>query len=97
MKTMTAIWLCVALLIAACTGDAQTRATASLAVGCETGATLLGQLAARRAKGELAPDLIRKVNSAKGVLDNVCMPDSPFDPASVTATVQNALTILRSI
>lgn len=97
MKTMIAIWLAIGLLLASCAGDAQTRATSSLAVGCETGATLLGQLAARRTKGELAPDLIKKVNSAKGVLDHVCMPDSPFDPASVTAAVQNAIAILKGI
>lgn len=98
MKTLFAVWLIFAVaLLASCSGDTQTRATSSLAVGCEAGATMLSQLALRRSKDELSPDLIRKVNSAKGVLDSVCMPDSPFDPASVTATVQNAITILGSI
>lgn len=96
---MKRILICLtwALLLSACAGDAQTKATAALAVSCETGAALLGQLALRRSKGELSTDAIRKTTSAKGLLDTVCLPDSPFDPASVTTAIDNAITILKGV
>lgn len=95
MKTLIAIWIAAGLLLAACAGDNQTKATNSLAIACETMATTLEQLAPRRSV--LSADAVSKINTAKGVTDNVCLPGSPFDPAVAVSVVQNAIAILKGI
>lgn len=97
MKTMTAIWLGVAVLLAACAGDVQTRATSSLAIACDSVASVLDQLAPRRVSGALSADTVIKISNTKAVTDKVCLPDSPFDPATAASIVQNAITILKGI
>lgn len=98
MKRLTAVWLIVgALMLAACAGDKQTKATNSLAIGCDTVATILDQLAPRRASGSLSLSAVSKVNSIKAVTDKFCLPDSPFDPAVAMAAVDNAIQLLKGI
>ncbi len=96
---MKRVLFCIAwaILLSACAGDAQTRATSALAIGCDTVASTLDQLAPRRARGDLSPQAIFTVNTTKGVTDKVCLPDSPFDPATAASIVQNAITILKGI
>jgi uncharacterized protein YcfL len=83
--------------LVACQGDAQTRATSSLAIACESVASILDQLTPRRVAGQLSADAVSKVNSTKAVTDKACLPNSPFDPAKATAIVENAITILKGI
>lgn len=95
MKLILTLCLCAGLI--GCAGDKQTQAVSALAIACESVAATLDQLAPRRASGALSTDAVNKANSAKIVTDKACMPDSPFDPASAVAIVQNAITILKGI
>lgn len=97
MKTMIAIWVLAGALLTACAGDTQTRATSSLAIACDSVASVLDQLAPRRAAGALSTDAVTKINNTKAVTDKVCLPNSPFDPATAMSIVQNAITILKGI
>jgi len=87
--------ICWALLLSACAGDAQTKATSSLAIACETMASTLDQLTPRKAG--MAQGTIGIVNRAKSATDPLCLPNSPFDPATATATVQNAINIIKGL
>lgn len=91
------ICLAWALLLSACAGDVQTRATSSLGIACDSVASVLDQLAPRRAAGQLSTDAVIKISNTKAVTDKVCLPNSPFDPATAASIVQNAITILKGI
>ncbi len=94
---MNRVLFCIAwaILLTACSSDPATQATSALAVGCETMATTLEQLAPRRATMSAAT--ITKIETAKGVTDKVCLPGSPFDPAVAASIVQNAITIVKGL
>lgn len=83
----------IVLSLVGCAGDAQTRATASLAIACDSYATALEQLTLRKAS--LGASTIASVDQTNKVVSPVCSPGSPFDPAVAVGIVQNALAIIK--
>lgn len=92
MKKFAAILLVLAL--GACAGDAQTKATASLAIACDSYATALNQLTPRKASMSAAN--VARVDAANKVVAPICLPNSPFDPAVAVSMVQNGIAIIQS-
>ena len=87
----------VALLLAACAGDAPTRATAGLAIACDSIGTMLTELAPMRAAGELSDSQIQRITGIRDATEPYCAPDSIVDPAAVVAFVQTSAGQLRFI
>lgn len=83
------------LALVACQGDAKTRATASLAVACETYATALEQAALR--KPTMSVTQVATVDRVRAVVNPICLPGSQVDPAAAVGFVQSSVTLLKSL
>lgn len=81
--------------LSACAGTNATRATNALGIACNAYAAALDKLADRKAGLTVA--MVERVNTANRVVDPVCSPNSPFDPAAGVAIVENAITIIQGI
>ena len=90
-----ALAMMFALTLSACAGTNATRATNALGIVCNAYATALDKLADRK-KG-LTVAMVEKVNTANRVVDPVCKPGSPFDPAAGVTIVENAIAIIEGI
>lgn len=87
----------LALLAAACTGTAETRATNALAISCDVYGTVLEELTPLRADGTLSDSHIERINQANELVDPACMPDSDVDPAEAVQTVREGVNLLKTI
>ena len=83
------------LILAACAGSVETRATNSLAIVCDTYATTLSELT--KIKDKLSAGQIDKVNTANRVVDPVCSPGSKVDPSKAISQVKSAVQVLTAI
>lgn len=96
MKKLIPVALLV-LVVSACAGTPETRATNGLAIACDTYATVLDELTPYREAGELSPANINRVDSANAMVDPVCLPGSIVDPNSAIALVRNGINLLTAI
>lgn len=78
------------LLIVGCAGDPQTRATAALAVSCDSIGTAFLKLAEYRKEGKLSSGQISTVRGIRTATAPFCDPNSKVDPAKVVTFVQEA-------
>lgn len=92
-----AVVLAVGLMLAACAGTLQTRATNALAVACDTYATALAQLAPLRAADALTADQVTRVDATNAAVDPLCSSGSAIDPSAAVGTVQSAIITLEGI
>lgn len=81
--------------ISGCAGTDQTKAVTSLAIACDSYATMLDQLTPQKPK--MSKENVARVNAVNEVVTPACKKDSPFDPAAVVSTVENGLKILSAI
>lgn len=93
MKVLIPVLLVLA--ITACQGDAKTRATASLAVACETYASALSQAADRKPK--MTVEQVATVDRVRAVVNPICLPGSQVDPAAAVGFVQSSVSLLKSL
>jgi uncharacterized lipoprotein YajG len=89
--------LAAVLFVAACAGDTGTRATASLAIACDTYATVLDQLTPHRRAGKLSAATVARVNAANDLVTPACADGSAIDPAYAVETVNSAIGLLRAV
>lgn len=87
---------CVSGSLYACAGDAATRATATLAITCDTYAAMLEQLTPLRAAGELSDANIARVNAANKQVTPICGTGSALDPADAIDTVKAAIDLIAA-
>lgn len=87
---------CVGGGLSACAGDAATRATATLAITCDTYAALLEQLTPLRAAGELSDANIARINAANEQVTPICGTGSALDPADTIGTVKAAIALIAA-
>jgi hypothetical protein len=84
-------------MLAACAGDAQTRATAALAIACDSIGTSLGQLAPLRAQGRLTAGQVKAIGQIRDATAPACASGSAIDPAAAVVFVEAAAGQLKSI
>lgn len=85
------------LLLAACAGAPQTRATNALAISCETYSTILDQLIPARRAGKLSADTIKRVDASNDIVGIACAKDSKIDPAAAIETVERGIVMLKAV
>lgn len=90
-----AIILAFLVALVGCAGDAQTRATASLAVSCEAYATALERVTIK--KPLLAKETVARVDAMNSIAKPICGSDSVVDPAAAVAVVQDIVKKLQLI
>lgn len=92
MRKLLYIPLVLLLAVSACKGTDQTKAVTSLAIACNSYATMLDQLTPK--KPTMSKENVARIDAVNQVVSPACKKDSPFDPAAVVATVENGLQIL---
>lgn len=90
-------FLGVTLFLGACAGTAEVRSVASLAIACDSYATVLDQLAPLRAQGKLSEADVSKVDAANALAAPACAPESTLDPAEAVALVKGVNAQLQAI
>lgn len=95
MLSLGVALLGAALALAACAGDPQTRATAGLAVACDTYAAALEQLTPLRAAGKLSAETVARVDAANRQVRPLCGGGSAVEPAVAVDTVQAAIALIN--
>ena len=85
------------VLLSACAGDAQTRATASLAIACDSIATALDQAAPLRAAGKLSAVQVASITRVRDAAAPFCASDSVVDPAVAVAIVETSARQIRAL
>jgi hypothetical protein len=85
------------LLIGACQGTDEVRAVASLAIACDTYASVLDQLTPLRAQGKLSEGDISRVDTANAVAARACSPDSSLDPSHAVTVVKEVNAQLQAL
>lgn len=88
--------LCLGLL-AGCAGDATTRATSSLAIACDSFATVLDTLTPLRREGKISAANVTRVNAAINAVTPVCKAGADVDPEDVIGVVDRGVQILKLI
>lgn len=102
-RLQAAPWACFAAIfltvwmLAGCAGDAGTRAVTSLAIACDSYATVLQQLTVLRVEGALSGDAIAAVDRANAVADPLCLPGSPVDPGPAADRVREIVITLKGL
>jgi len=89
--------LALVLFIGACAGTAEVRSVATLAIACDSYATVLEELAPLRATGKLSEGDIAKVNAANELVDPICAANSEVDPSEYVGTVKAVTAQLKAI
>lgn len=74
--------------VSACAGDPATRATAALAIACDSIATGLEQAAPLRAAGKLSADKVTAITRIRDAASPFCGRTAIVDPATAVAFVQ---------
>lgn len=92
-----ALMFCGVLALSACAGTAETRATDSLAIACDTYATTLDTLAPLKGAGKLSANNIAIVDKANSYVKPVCGSGSVVDPAQAISLVNQAITLVNTI
>jgi hypothetical protein len=87
--------IALALVLAACAGSPETKATNALGVACDTYSTVLTQLVPH--KPDMSADTVGRIDSANQIADKACLPGSDIDPAKAVETVRAAINTLKSI
>lgn len=96
-------WMCFVAIfltlwaLAGCAGDAGTRAVTSLAIACDSYATVLQQLTVLRGEGALDAAAIAAVDRANAIADPLCLPGSPIDPGSAADQVRDIVETLKGL
>ncbi|MDW3204553.1 MAG: hypothetical protein R8L07_03340 [Alphaproteobacteria bacterium] len=96
-------WMCFVAIfltlwaLAGCAGDAGTRAVTSLAIACDSYATVLQQLTFLRSEGALDAAAIAAVDRANAIADPLCLPGSPVDPGSAADQVRGVVETLKGL
>jgi hypothetical protein len=83
------------IFLIGCEGSAETRATNTLAIACDTYGEVLGQLVG--IKGSLTASQIETVDSTNQRVDVACSSDSAVDPAAAIGIVRSGVTILKGM
>lgn len=94
---MKALALIAALALGACAGNLQTRGTVSLAIACDTYATVLDQITPHRAAGKLSAATVKRVSDANARVAPACDKGSIIEPAEAIATVERAIALLKAV
>lgn len=94
---MKRIALALVLLVAACAGDAQTRATTALAISCNSYATLLDQITPLRAQGKISAANVARVDASNNLTKIACAKGSTLDPAAAVESVERGIVLLTAI
>lgn len=85
----------LSVVLVACAGSPQTKATNTVAIACATYAKALDKAADNKAK--LSPSQIATIDKTNKVTDVICLPDSPIDPAAAVSVVQSAIKTVEGI
>jgi len=84
--------------LAACAGDAATRATNSLAISCDTYATLLDQINPLIAKGTVPLPAAERVAATNKLVAKACSKEERVaEPAEVIGVVNSGIDLLKSV
>lgn len=87
----------ICLFLAGCAGDATTRATNSLAIACDSFATVLDQLTPLRKEGRISANNVERINSTIRAVTPVCKSGADVDPEDVIGVVDRGIQILKLI
>jgi len=85
------------LLLGACAGELEVRATNALAIACDTYSVALDQLTPLKADGSLSEQNIARVDATNALVDPVCLPGSIVDPASAVIIVREGVDLLKAV
>ena len=94
MKPLLVVGL---LFLAACAGDAATRATNALAIACDSYATLLDQINPLIAQKKLSTDNVKRVVAANSMTNPVCKTDSVVNPETAVGIVNQGIGLLTAV
>lgn len=94
---MKALAIVAALALSACAGNLQTRSTVSLAIACDTYASVLDQLTPMRREGKLSPEVVKRVSDANARVAPACDKGSVLDPAYAIDIVERAIALLKTV
>ena len=86
-----------AALLVGCAGNAEVRATETLAIACDTIGTVLVQLSPMRAAGELEAETVHTITAILVATEPYCTPGSTVDPAAVVDFVSASAARLTAI
>jgi hypothetical protein len=87
--------LALLLVLGACAGTAETRATNALAVACDSYATVLEQLVPFKA--DLTLTQIGRVDAANTIAAVPCSSGSTIDPAEGVGAVKAAINLINAV
>ena len=96
-QIFVSLTLVAGLMLAACAGTVETRATNALGIACTSFAATLEELAPLRKAGKLSAASVDRVEGAKAVVDPVCLPDAIVDPKEAVGIVRQGIDVLKSI
>ncbi len=85
------------LILAGCSGAADTRATNALAIACDSFATVLDQLTPMREDGKISNVNIARVDATLEKVNPVCKANSKVDPAEVVGIVDRGVGMLKIV
>lgn len=85
------------LVLSACAGTAEVRATNSLAIACDSFATALDQITPLRREGKVSADNVKRVDAAIAVVSPVCKSDSVVDPATAIGVVRQGIDLINQV
>lgn len=85
----------LSVVLVACAGTPQTKATNTVAIACSAYAKALDKAADNKAK--LSGIQIATIDKTNKVTDVICLPDSPIDPAAAVSVVQSAIQTVEGI
>ena len=83
------------LMLSGCVGTTETKATNTVAIACDSYATLLEGLTPYKA--EMSEAQIARVDATNLLVDPVCLPGSVIDPATGVQTVREGIGLLRNL